>query len=186
MDYLSLSCGKEAVRGFARTTAYFHWICIENLTTVTLEFVDKIVGSLAIGRIGNGSHTDIGEIKFHVLGSDGALAISEGWPEVSIHYLDHPGTEFKSQRLPAEDNVYLLADNVLRAIDEDSPSILGVRTSRNISATVAAAIESERSGTFVEVIQKCGAKAGYEIQDRRIGSHRFYRRSLSGGNQRVP
>ena len=56
-----------------------------------------------------------------------------------------------AQRLLAEDNDYLLADNFLRAIEEDSPSILDVRTSRNITAMVAAAIESGRSGKVVEV-----------------------------------
>ena len=140
---------------FARTTAHFHQLCVDNdvedLATVTLEFEDELVGSLAIGRIGNASHPDIGEIKLHVLGSEGALVISEARPEVSIYYRGQPESEFKSQRLLAEDNDYLLADNFARAIDTDSPSILDVRTSRNITAMVAAAIESGRSGQVVEV-----------------------------------
>ncbi|MFP6633236.1 MAG: Gfo/Idh/MocA family oxidoreductase [Planctomycetota bacterium] len=155
LAYISLLCGKEAVRVFARTTAHFHQLCVDNdvedLATVTLEFEDDLVGSLAIGRIGNAGHPDIGEIKLHVLGSEGALVISEARPEVSIYYRDQPDTEFKRQRLLAEDNDYLLADNFLRAIETDSPSILDVRTSRNITAMVAAAIESGRSGKVVEV-----------------------------------
>ena len=155
LAYIALLCGKEAKRVFARTTAHFHQLCVDNkvedLATVTLEFEDELVGSLAIGRIGNASHPDIGEIKLHVLGSEGALVISEARPEVSIYYRDQPDTEFKSQRLLAEDNDYLLADNFLRAIEEDSSSILDVRTSRNITAMVAAAIVSGRSGKVVEV-----------------------------------
>ena len=155
LAYIALLCGCEARRVFARTTAHFHQLCVDNdvedLASVTLEFEDDLVGSLAIGRIGNASHPDIGEIKLHVLGSDGALVISEARPEVSIYYRDQPDSEFKSQRLLAEDNDYLLADNFVRAIETDSPSILDVRTSRNITAMVAAAIESGRSGKVVEV-----------------------------------
>ena len=77
--------------------------------------------------------------------------ISEARPEVSIYYRDQPDTEFTSQRLLAADHDYLLSDNFVRAIETDSPSILDVRTSRNITAMVAAAIESGRSGKVVEV-----------------------------------
>ena len=71
--------------------------------------------------------------------------------DMAMDYRDQPDTEFKSQRLLAEDNDYLLADNFVRAIETDSPSILDVRTSRKITAMVAAAIESGRSGKVVEV-----------------------------------
>ena len=47
------------------------------MVTVTLEMDGGLLGTLAIGRIGAASHPDIGEIKLHILGSDGGLVISE-------------------------------------------------------------------------------------------------------------
>ena len=154
LAYLAMLCNADVRRVFARTTAHFHQLCVDNdvedLATVTLEFDRGLVGSIAIGRIGNASHPDLGEIKLHVLGSEGALVISEARPEVSIYYRDQPATEFKRQRLLPDDNDYLLADDFIRAIETDTPTILDARTSRNITATVAAAIESGRSSKVVE------------------------------------
>lgn len=155
LAYVAMLCDAKVRRVFARTTAHFHQLCVDNdvedLASVTLEFESELVGSLAIGRIGNASHPDIGEIKLHVLGSKGALVISEARPEVSIYYRDQPNSEFKNQRLMAADNDYLLADDFLRAIETNTPSILDAETSRNITAVVAAAIESGRSGKAVDV-----------------------------------
>lgn len=137
------------------TTIHFHQLHVDNdvedLASVTLEFEDDLVGSLAIGRIGNASHPDLGEIKLHILGSQGAVVISEARPEVSLYYRDQPTHEFKNQRLLAADNDYLLADDFARAIDTNGRTILGARTSRHITATIAAAVESARSGRVVEV-----------------------------------
>ena len=155
LAYITMLCNAEVRRVFARTTAHFHQLCVDNnvedLASITLEFEGDLVGSFAIGRIGNASHPDIGEIKLHVLGSKGALVISEARPEVTIYYRDQPASEFKSQRLLASDNDYLLADDFVRAIETNTPAILDARSSRNITAIVVAAIESGRSGKVVEV-----------------------------------
>jgi myo-inositol 2-dehydrogenase/D-chiro-inositol 1-dehydrogenase len=155
LAYIAMLCNANVRRVFARTTAHFHQLCVDNdvedLASVTLEFDGEIVGSLAIGRIGNASHPDIGEIKLHIMGSQGAMVISEARPEVAIHYRDQPGSEFKNQRLMDAENDYLLADHFARAIDTRSQTILDAATSRNIAAIVAAAIESGRSGHAVEV-----------------------------------
>ena len=155
LAYIAMLCGVKVRRVFARTTAHFHQLCVDNnvedLATVTLEFENGLVGSLAIGRIGAASHPDIGEIKLHILGSEGALVISEARPELGIYYRDQPPQEFRHQRLLAADNDYLLAADFARAIDTDSDTILDAPTSRSITATVAAALESGRAGVAVEV-----------------------------------
>ena len=155
LAYIAMLSGAGVRRVFARTTAHFHQLCVDNdvedLATVTLEFEDGTTGSLAIGRIGNASHPDIGEIKLHILGSTGALVVSEARPEVGVYYRDQAEDEFKNQRLLAADNDYLRADDFARAIDTDGPTILDAATSRAITATVAAALESGRTGKRVEV-----------------------------------
>jgi predicted dehydrogenase len=150
LAYIGMLCGTEVRRVFARNTAHFHQLYVDNdvedLASVTLEFDRDLVGSIAVGRIGNAGHPDLGEIKLHVLGTDGALVVSEARPEVSIYYRDQPATEFKSQRLLAFDNDYFLADDFARAIATGGPTILDVRASRQITAIVTAAIRSGRSG----------------------------------------
>ncbi len=155
LAYITMLTGARVRRVFARTTAHFHQLCVDNdvedLATVTLELDDNTVGSIAIGRIGAASHPEIGEIKLHVLGSRGALVISEARPEVAIHHRDQPPGEFKNQRLLADNNDYLLADNFARAIDADGDTILNAPASRAITATIVAALESGRTGTVVDV-----------------------------------
>ncbi len=155
LAYIAMLCGVNVRRVFARTTAHFHQLCVDNdvedLASVTLEFENGLVGSLAIGRIGAASHPDIGEIKLHILGSKGALVISEARPEVGIYYRGQPPEEFRSQRLLASENDYLLAADFAHAIDTDGDTILDARTSRSITATVAAALESGRTGVVVDV-----------------------------------
>ena len=162
LAFMAMLCNADVRRVFARTTAHFHQLYVDNdvedLASVTLEFEGQLVGSLAVGRIGNASHPDLGEIKLHVFGSKGGLVISEARPEVSIYYRDQPATEFKSQRLLASDNDYLLADNFARAIDTDGQTILDVRTSRQITAIVHAAIQSGQSGKPEDVQPMNGAK----------------------------
>ncbi len=122
----------------------------EDLATVILEREHGIVGSLAIGRIGAGSHPDIGEIKIHVLGSDGSLVISEARPEVGIYYRGQPANEFRNKRV-AVDNDFLLMENFLDAIETDGDTILDARAGRAICATVQAAVDSGKSGRPVPV-----------------------------------
>lgn len=155
LAYIGMLCGTDVRRVFARTTAHFHQLYVDNhvedLASVTLEFSRDLVGTIAVGRIGNASHPDIGEIKLHILGTGGALVVSEARPEVSIYYRDQPATEFKSQRLLAGDSDYCLADDFARAIDTGGKTILDARNSRQITAIVTAAIQSGRTGKVVDV-----------------------------------
>ncbi len=141
-------------RVFAVTASRFHQVNVDNdvedLATVTLEMASGLTGSLAIGRIGAASHPDIGEIKIHVLGSEGGLVVSEARPEVSVYYRGQPPAEFRHRRV-ANENDFCLAENFARTLDGDEDSVLDVHTARAICATVAAAIESGRSGAPVTV-----------------------------------
>ncbi|MBP86398.1 MAG: oxidoreductase [Planctomycetaceae bacterium] len=154
LAYIRMLTGVDVKRVFARTTAHFHQANVDNdvddLATVTLEMDGGVTGSLCIGRIGAASHPDIGEIKVHMLGSEGALVISEARPEVSIHYRGQPATEFRNRRVGI-DNDYLLMDDLANAIDNARPTILDAIAGRAITATVAAAVESGKSAEVVEV-----------------------------------
>ena len=154
LAYIHMLAGVPVRKVFARTTAHFHQVNVDNdvddLSTVTLEMEGGMVGSLCIGRIGAASHPDIGEIKNHLLGSKGALVISETRPEVGIYYKDQPPLEHKHVRI-ANDNEFQLAENFARAIDTDGDTIVDARAGRAICAIVAAALESGRTGKPVEV-----------------------------------
>ncbi|MFN0198845.1 MAG: Gfo/Idh/MocA family protein [Planctomycetaceae bacterium] len=154
LAYIHLLAGLNVNRVFARTTAHFHQLYVDNdiddLATVTLEMQNGMLGTLSIGRIGAASHPDIGEIKLHILGTEGALVISEARPEVGVHYRGQPEKEFRNRRL-AIDNDYFLMDNFAQAIDDDGETVLDARAARNISAIVAAALESGRTGKPVDV-----------------------------------
>jgi UDP-N-acetylglucosamine 3-dehydrogenase len=154
LAYIRLLTGANVKRVFARGTAFFHQAhadnSVEDLASVTLEMDGGLVGSLAIGRIGLASHPSGGEIKLHVVGTSGALVIDESRPAVGVHYKNQPHKEPKQRRV-ANENDFLLADEFARAIDEGRDTILGVRASHAIFATVEAALESCRSGNVVEV-----------------------------------
>jgi predicted dehydrogenase len=154
LAYIRMLTGVEVQRVFARTTSHFHQLHadndVEDLATVTLEMDAGIAGSLCIGRIGAASHPDIGEIKIHVVGSEGALVVSEARPEVAVYYRGQPPLEFRNRRI-AGDNDYLLMENFARAIDTGAETILDAAAGRAICATVEAALESARSGKPVAV-----------------------------------
>jgi predicted dehydrogenase len=154
LGYVRMLTGAEVRRVFARSAAWFHQINVDNgvedLASVTLEMDGGLVGSLAIGRIGAASHPSGGEIKLHVLGSAGALVVSEPRPEVGVYYRNQPAKEARQRRV-AGDNDFLLAEDLAQAIDNDTETILGARASRAIFATVEAALESCRSGQPVDV-----------------------------------
>lgn len=154
-----LTGGARVQRVFARTAAHFHQVNLDNavddLSTVTLEMERGITGSLCIGRIGAASHPDIGEIKLHVLGTKGALVVSEARPEVGVYYRGQPPKEFKHRRL-ASDNDFLLMENFARAIDDDGETILDARAGCAICEVVDAALQSSRTGRAVNVA--CASK----------------------------
>ncbi len=157
LAYIRMLAGCQVQRVFARTTAHFHQLHADNhvddLATVTLEMENDIVGSLCIGRIGASSHPDIGEIKLHIIGSEGALVVSESRPEVGVYYRGQPAHEFRNRR-QAIDLDYLLMENFAQAIDGGGETVLDARSSRAIVATVAAAIESGQSGMPVDVAHR--------------------------------
>ena len=154
LAYLRMLSGAEVRRVFARTAAHFHQLHadngVEDLATVTLEMDDGLLATLAIGRVGAASHPEIGEIKLHVLGSEGALVITEARPEVGVYYRGQPAKEFRNRRV-AEDLDYLLVENFLQAIDTDGDTILDAAAGRAICAVVEAALESGRTGAPVDV-----------------------------------
>jgi predicted dehydrogenase len=154
LAYIRMLAAAEVQRVFARTASHFHQANVDNdvedLATVTLEMERNILGSLCIGRIGAASHPDIGEIKIHMLGSEGALVVSEARPEVNVYYKNQPAKENRGRRL-AIDNDYLLMDNLAQAIDTDGETILDAKAGRAICSTVQAAVDSGRLGKPVEV-----------------------------------
>ena len=154
LGYIQLLTGARVQRVFARATAFFHQAHadndVEDLASVSLEMDGGIVGSIAIGRIGLASHPSGGEIKLHVLGSEGALVINEGRPEVGIYYKNQSPREARQRRV-ANDNDFLLADNFAKAIDENRDTVLDARAARAIFATVEAALQSSRTGQPVVV-----------------------------------
>jgi predicted dehydrogenase len=154
LAYLRMLTGVRVKQVFARTATHFHQRNVDNdiedLASVTLEMENGLVGTLAIGRIGRASHPDLGEIKIHVLGSNGGLVVSEARPEVAIYYRGQPAAEYRHRRI-ADEYDLLLVDDFARSIDTDSDTILNARASRDLYATVEAAIASGRSGQPVEV-----------------------------------
>lgn len=155
LGYIRLLTGADVRRVFARSAAFFHQAHVDNnvedLASVTLEMDGGLVGSMAVGRIGLASHPSGGEIKLHVLGTAGALVVAEARPEVGVHYKGQPPKEARQRRV-ANENDFLLADDFARAIDTGGPTVLDARGSRAIFATVAAALESCRTGEVVDVV----------------------------------
>ena len=154
LGYIHFLTGARAKRVYARATSHFHQLHADNqvddLASVTLQYDQDLLGTLCIGRIGNASHPDIGEIKLHIVGSEGSLVISEARPEISVFYKGQPVTEYPNVRV-ANENDWLLADNFYRAIHTGCETSLDVHASRAICATVHAAIESARTGQPVQV-----------------------------------
>jgi predicted dehydrogenase len=155
LAYIAMLANADVHRVYARAASHVHQLHADNdvddLSTVTLEMDRGILATMCIGRIGAASHPDIGEIKLHILGSEGALVISEARPEVSVYYRDQPKAEFRGQRLIDVRNDYLLAENFAHAIDADGDSILDARASRAIAAAIHGALESAKSGKRVDV-----------------------------------
>jgi predicted dehydrogenase len=154
LGYIRMLAGVGVRRVFARSAAFFHQVHadngVEDLASVTLEMENGLLGSVAIGRIGLASHPSGGEIKLHVLGTAGALVVGESRPEVGIYYKNQPAKEPRQRRVAVENDL-LLADDFARAIDENRDTVMGIRASHAIFATVEAALESCRSGEVVEV-----------------------------------
>ena len=154
LAYIRMLMGAEVERVFARATAHFHQVNVDNnvedLATVTLEMERGLVGSLAIGRIGGAGHPDGAGIKIHVIGSQGAIVANEALPEVGVGYKAGGVPSFSSERV-ANENDFLLMEDFARAIDTDGDTMLDAKAGRAISATVQAALDSARSGAVEAV-----------------------------------
>ena len=154
LGYLQMLAGARVERVFARSAACFHQLYadnhVEDLASVTLEMEGGVICSLTVGRIGAASHPNGGEIKLHVLGTEGALVVGESRPAVGVYYRNQLPKEARERRV-AGDNDFLLADNFAQAIDTDGETILDAHASHAIFATVEAALESCRTGQPVEV-----------------------------------
>jgi len=123
---------------------------VEDLASVSLELDGGVIGSLAIGRIGAASHPSGGEIKLHVLGSAGALVVSEARPEVGVYYRNQAAEGGPSAARGGRER--LSAGGGLRPGHRRRRHYRhGCPRQPAIFATVAAALESCRSGQPVEV-----------------------------------
>ncbi len=149
LAYIHLLAASPIRDVFARTATHFHQANVDNgvddLATVSLEMESGCVGSLSIGRIGAASHPDIGEIKLHLLGSEGSLVVTEARPEISLHHRNQPPAEFKNQRI-ADENNFRLMEDFAAAIDHDRETILDAKAARDIASVVDAALRSAQSG----------------------------------------
>jgi predicted dehydrogenase len=154
LGYIRFLTGAAVRRVFARSATFFHQVHadngVEDLASVTLEMDGGIVGSFCVGRIGVASHPSGGEIKLHILGTAGALVVNEALPAVGVYYRNQPAKEPRQRRVAVEYDFHL-ADDFARAIDENRETVLDIRASRDIFATVEAALESCRTGQPVEV-----------------------------------
>lgn len=154
LGYLRMLTNASVRRVFARATAHFHQLYVDNgiedLASMTLELDDGVIGTVALGRIGLASHPSGGEMKLHIIGDAGALVLREACPDVGIYYRNQPVKEHRQRRV-AVDNDFRQAANFADAIDEGGATILDVHASLAIFATCEAALESCRTGKCVEV-----------------------------------
>jgi predicted dehydrogenase len=154
LGYIRMLTGAAVRRVFARSTAHFHQLYVDNdvedLASMTLEMEGAVIGSLTVGRIGLASHPSGGEIKLRVLGTEGALVVDEARPAVGVYYRDQLPREARQRRVGV-DNDFLLAEDFARAIDTNTETIMNARDSRTIFAIVEAALQSCRTGQPVDV-----------------------------------
>lgn len=154
LAYVHSLTGKQVRSVFARTTSHFHQLHFDNevddLATITLEMEGGVTGTICLGRIGNASHPEIGEIKLHLIGTEASLVVSEPRPEVAVYCRGQSPMDYPHDRV-ANDNDWHLANEFARSIDEVRATCLDAPASRDICATVHAAIESGRTGLPVEV-----------------------------------
>src|SRR4029078_4826487 len=99
--------GSAVRRVFARSATFFHQVHadngVEDLASVTLEMDGGMVGSFCVGRIGAASHPSGGEIKLHILGTAGALVVSESRPEVGVYHRNQPPQQPPRGRAAGQD-----------------------------------------------------------------------------------
>ena len=154
LAYIYSLCSSPFERVVASTATHFHQANVDNqvddLAALSFVLENGVIGSLAIGRIGAASHPDIGEIKLHLIGTKGALVVSEARPEVGLYYKDQPKNEFKNIRID-NDNDFLLMDAFADALDCGTELPLDIETACNIARIIDAAQISANEGREVKI-----------------------------------
>lgn len=154
LAYMRHILGLDALRAFGRASAHFFRRHaergVDDLATVTLEMEGGVIGSLCIGRIGEPSHPNIGELRVHVIGSTGALVIAEPRPEIAVYTRGLAPEDFRNRRTDEEYDRRQV-DQFVTALETGGETLLTAQQGRHIVATVAAALESARSGRPCEV-----------------------------------
>ena len=154
LAYIYSLCSSPFERVTASTATHFHQANVDNqvddLAALSFVLENGVIGSLAIGRIGAASHPDIGEIKLHLIGTKGALVVSEARPEVGLYYKDQPKNEFKNIRID-NDNDFLLMDAFADALDCGTELPLDIETACNIARIIDAAQISANEGREVKI-----------------------------------
>ena len=139
---------------YARTTAHFFQryvdLGIEDLGTLSLELDGGVLATVCVGRIGRPSHPNLGEIRIHVVGTDGALVMAEPRPEIAVHTRTQTSDDRRSRPIGSDSNWRML-EEFAHAIDTDGPTALEAAAGRNICATVIAARESAQRASPVPV-----------------------------------
>ena len=157
LAYIRYILGIDVERVFARTSAHFfkrHAARrVEDIATVTLELESGAIGSLCIGRIGRPSHPNLGEIRIHITGTDGALVIAEPRPEIAVHARGLEVTDFRNRRTD-ETPDRKQVDHFVGALDGGIDTLLTAREGRHIAAIVEAAKTSAQSNLATEVSRK--------------------------------
>ncbi len=155
--YIHSIVNRRIERVFARATSHFHQLHndngVEDLASISLEMSRGTYGSICVGRIGNASHPNLGEIKIHLVGSEGSMVVSEARPEIATYHAGQTADDFTHGRL-ANENDWLLADHFANAIDANGSTCLDVHSSRAICAAVQAALESSRTNKVVSVMHR--------------------------------
>lgn len=154
LAYMRHILGLDALRAFGRTSAHFFRRHaergVEDIATVSLEMQRGVIGSLCIGRIGEPSHPNIGELRIHVIGSTGALVIAEPRPEVAVYTRGLAPGDYRNRRTDEETDRRQV-DLLVNALDTGGDTLLTARQGRHIVATVGAALASARAGRPCEV-----------------------------------
>lgn len=154
LGYMQMLTSAPVRRVFARGASHIHQLYVDNrvedLASVTLEFADGVIGSIALGRIGLSSHSSGGEIKLRVLGDGGACVIREAAPTVGVYYQQQPNKEPRTRRVASESD-FRLAENFAYAIDHDQETIMDIESSWQVFLTFEAARRSCVSGRMEEV-----------------------------------
>lgn len=149
LAYLHALVDAPVERVFARFGNHFQQVHadagVEDLATVTLQLRGGAIASVRVGRIGAVGHTEQGDIKIRMVGSEGALVLAEPRPELSVTFRGQAAHTVAHARL-ANEYDRLLVDNFLDAIESDRDTLLNARAARHICAVVEAAGRSAGSG----------------------------------------